>query len=69
VKCPRCGQGTYVAITRSYGPMVIRIRGCSRCRRRFRTEERCTVELPMEQKKQSSVEARRAERERWHKRP
>jgi len=45
--------------------IVMRVRDCHTCKRRFRTEERSIQELPLPERVRVS-RTRRAEREQWH---
>jgi len=46
--------------------IVMRVRDCHTCKRRYRTEERSIQELPLPERVRSNPETRRAEREQWH---
>lgn len=65
MKCPHCYRPTHVRSSHTHVGLVVRIRECTICRRRYRTEEKHVSEIAIKGK-QADAAKRRAERQLWH---
>ena len=68
MRCPHCYRPTKVHSTTNAVGIVMRVRDCHACKRRYRTEEKPIQELDMPSKNKPHPDQRRMERALWHER-